>query len=295
MRLLNNTNFDFINLFSKSIPFSVLLIMIGIGSIIFKGGPKLGIDFTGGYELRISINNYDLSSVRSDIQNNGYGQAIIVPGKSTENSKRVLIITTKKELKVSDLERILIREDIDRESSRFIGPSIGNEMSKQAFQAILMAIFLILSYISLRFDKFYAVGSISALVHDIAITLGIFSLLNYEINLNIIAAFLTILGYSLNDTIVVFDRIRENINENVKGTMEQVANISLNQTLSRTVITSLTTLLVLLTLYLFGGDILEKFAFALLVGVMVGTYSSIFIASPVMLYLEKKYKNKKDK
>ena len=154
----------------------------------------------------------------------------------------------------------------------------------------MIAIFLILSYISLRFDKFYAVGSISALVHDIAITLGIFSLLNYEINLNIIAAFLTILGYSLNDTIVVFDRIRENINENVKGTMEQVANISLNQTLSRTVITSLTTLLVLLTLYLFGGDILEKFAFALLVGVMVGTYSSIFIASPFMLYLKSKIK-----
>lgn len=294
MRLLNNTKFDFTNSFSKSIPISVILIIIGIGSMVFKGGSKLGIDFTGGYELRISIDDYDLTSVRSDIVNNGYNQAIIVPGRSTESSKNILIITTKKELKVSDIETILTGKDIIKESSRFIGPSIGDEMRTQAFQAVLMAIFLILSYISLRFDRFYAIGSISALAHDIAITLGIFSLLNYEINLNIIAAFLAILGYSLNDTIVVFDRIRENVNENIKGTMDQVVNISLNQTLSRTVMTSLTTLLVLLTLYLFGGDILEKFAFALLVGVLVGTYSSIFVASPVMLYLEKKYKNKKD-
>tara|TARA_B100000945_G_C20335284_1_gene574529 strand:- start:179 stop:1066 length:888 start_codon:yes stop_codon:yes gene_type:complete len=294
MRLLSNTKFDFVGSFSKSIPISLVFILIGVGSLVFNGGPKLGIDFTGGYELRVNINEYNLSEVRLAIENNGYNQSVIVPGRSTESNRSVLIITTKKELKVTDLEKFLNRDDIVKESSRFIGPSIGNEMKTQAIQAVLMAIFLILSYISLRFDRFYAIGSISALVHDIAITLGIFSVLGYEINLNIIAAFLTILGYSLNDTIVVFDRIRENISENVKGSMDQVANISLNQTLSRTVITSLTTLLVLLTLYLFGGDILEKFAFALLIGVFVGTYSSIFVASPVMLFLEKKYKKIKD-
>ena len=160
---------------------------------------------------------------------------------------------------------------------------------------MIISLLLIGLYITIRFDLSYSIGSILALMHDLIITLGIFIIIDYEISIAIIAALLTIVGYSLNDTIVVFDRIRENISENVKGTMEQVANISLNQTLSRTVITSLTTLLVLLTLYLFGGDILEKFAFALLIGVMVGTYSSIFVASPVMLYLEKKYKNKKDK
>jgi len=290
MQLISNTNFNFIGLFSRTIPVSFIVILIGIVSLTINGGPKLGIDFSGGHELRINMTDYDLSIIRSKIISNGYNQSKIIRGQSTDNGRNVLIITTMKDLSIIKLSEILERDDIIKESSRFIGPSIGSEMRNQAIQAIIMAIFLILVYISFRFDRFYALGSISALIHDISITLGIFSILGYEINLNIIAAFLTILGYSLNDTIVVFDRIRENLNDNVKGTIDEVANISLNQTLSRTVITSFTTIVVLLTLYLFGGDILEKFAFALLVGVFVGTYSSVFVASPVMLYLEKKYK-----
>ena len=173
-----------------------------------------------------------------------------------------------------------------------VGPKIGKELQRDAYFAIALALIMILMYIAIRFDSYYALGSVVALIHDIIITLGIFSLLNFEINLSIIAAFLTIVGYSLNDTIVIFDRIRENVSKHLKKTLDEVVDISLNNTLSRTFITSLTTLLVLTILYLWGGEVINLFAFALIIGVGIGTYSSIFVASPVMLYFEKKAKNK---
>ncbi|MDP6133849.1 MAG: protein translocase subunit SecF, partial [Candidatus Marinimicrobia bacterium] len=169
-----------------------------------------------------------------------------------------------------------------------VGPKIGKELQSDALKAIGLALLLILIYITFRFDRYYALGSVMALIHDVLITLGVFSLLDYEINLSIIAAFLTIVGYSLNDTIVVFDRIRENIPKFMKKTLNDVVNISLNETLNRTVITSLTTMMVVVILFIWGGKVINLFAFALIVGIFIGTYSSLFVASPVMVYFEKR-------
>ena len=176
-----------------------------------------------------------------------------------------------------------------------VGPKIGKELQSDAILAIILALSMILIYIGFRFDFYYAIGSVMALIHDVLITLGIFSLLSFEINLSIIAAFLTIVGYSLNDTIVVFDRIRENIPKYMKKTLQEIINISLNHTLSRTIITSVTTLIVVIILFLKGGEVINLFAFALIVGIFIGTYSSIFVASPVMLYLEGQYKKNRKK
>ena len=169
-----------------------------------------------------------------------------------------------------------------------VGPRIGRELRSEALQAILYALLGILFYIWYRFDRFYALGSVAALVHDVIITIGIFSIFDFEIDLTTIAAFLTIVGYSLNDTIVVFDRIRENIGKYSRENLESVVNLSLNETLSRTFITSLTTLLVVFTLYFIGGEVIKLFALALIIGVFVGTYSSIYVASIVMIYFENK-------
>ena len=167
-----------------------------------------------------------------------------------------------------------------------VGPKIGKELRSSAIYAILMALVGILFYIWFRFDRFYALGSVAALIHDFLVTLGLFSILNFEIDLTIIAAFLTIVGYSLNDTIVVFDRIRENIGKYSRENLDSVVNLSLNETLNRTIITSMTTLIVVLTLFFVGGEVIKLFAFALIIGVLVGTYSSIYVASPVMIYFE---------
>ena len=169
-----------------------------------------------------------------------------------------------------------------------VGPKIGDELKGKALQAILFALLGILIYITLRFDRFYAMGAVAALAHDVLITLGIFSLLNLEIDLAIIAAFLTIVGYSLNDTIVVFDRIRENVKASRKSEFFSIVNRSINETLGRTIITSMTTFAVVSVLYLLGGEVIKNFSFAMMIGVIVGTYSSIYIASPLMTLMEAK-------
>ena len=164
-----------------------------------------------------------------------------------------------------------------------VGPKIGAELSSDAFMAIFSTLVLILIYISIRFEFKYAVGAIVALAHDILITLGIFSLLDFEVSLAVIAAFLTIVGYSLNDTIVIFDRVRENVKGLKNATLSSVINESINQSMSRTIITSLTTLFVVTVLFVVGGEVIHTFAFAMIVGVIIGTYSSIFVASPVVI------------
>jgi preprotein translocase SecF subunit len=174
-----------------------------------------------------------------------------------------------------------------------VGPKIGAELRKAALWAIIIALFFILLYISWRFEFIFAVGAIAALFHDVLITLGVFSVLRLEISLAIIAAFLTIVGYSLNDTIVVFDRIRENLKVLRRETYENIINTSINQSLSRTIVTSLTTLIVVSILYFFGGEVIHNFAFALIIGVLIGTYSSIFIASPILVEWEKRRELKK--
>ena len=166
-----------------------------------------------------------------------------------------------------------------------VGPKIGSEVSGKALMAIISALGLILVYISIRFEFRFAIGAIAALTHDVFITLGLFSLLGYEISLPIIAAFLTIVGYSLNDTIVIFDRIRENLKVLKRETYTKIINQSINESLSRTIVTSLTTFVVVMVLWLFGGEVIHNFALAMIIGVIVGTYSSIYVASPIVIYL----------
>ena len=186
----------------------------------------------------------------------------------------------------SSIHAILTRfsDTFTLERVETVGPKIGKELKKDALIAIGLALSMILIYIAFRFDSYYALGSVVALIHDVLITLGIFSLMSYEINLSIVAAILTIVGYSMNDTVVIFDRIRENLKKYSDISISNISNISTNETLSRTLITSVTTLLALFSIYFFGGEILKGFSFAMIIGVFVGTYSSIFVATPILNY-----------
>ena len=292
MRLLKNTNIKFMSFTKITAIFSTLCIIAGIISLFIKGGPLLSIDFTGGTIVQIRLTQFEnVTNIRDKLSNYGFANAEIIEFGSPEE----ILIKAQSIGSSSDISEKLnsaLGETFVLRRIESVGPKIGKELQRDAYFAIALALIMILMYIAIRFDSYYALGSVVALIHDIIITLGIFSLLNLEINLSIIAAFLTIVGYSLNDTIVIFDRIRENVSKHLKKTLDEVVDISLNNTLSRTFITSLTTLLVLTILYLWGGEVINLFAFALIIGVGIGTYSSIFVASPVMLYFEKKAKNK---
>ena len=279
---------------------SAVLILAGIGSMITKGGPKLSIDFKGGtlvavnYTEAMDINvvRSSLSSVMIDGQSFDFSQAEI---KHFGDESNIAVRLPSMENEPEKFSRNFVNkmaeafpESVPENRTEFIlsmekvGPKIGAELSGDAVMAIFSALALILFYISVRFEWKYAVGAIAALTHDVLVTLGIFSILDYEVSLAVIAAFLTIVGYSLNDTIVIFDRVRENIKTMKKVTLDEIINKSINQSLSRTIITSLTTFFVVLVLFLAGGEVIHTFAFAMIVGVLVGTYSSIFIASPIV-------------
>ena len=280
---------------------SGVLILAGIGSMITKGGPKLSIDFKGGtlvavnYTEAMDINvvRSSLSSVVIDGQSFDFSQAEI---KHFGDESNIAVRLPSMENEPEKFSRNFVNkmaeafpESVPENRTEFIlsmekvGPKIGAELSGDAVMAIFSALALILLYISVRFEWKYAVGAIAALTHDVLVTLGIFSILDYEVSLAVIAAFLTIVGYSLNDTIVIFDRVRENIKTMKKVTLDEIINKSINQSLSRTIVTSLTTFFVVLVLFLVGGEVIHTFAFAMIVGVLVGTYSSIFVASPIVL------------
>ena len=269
---------------------SIALIVAGIVSLVMKGGPLLSIDFTGGTIAQIKFDQaVDVAKLRNTLGEYGFTNAEIIKFGSEEE---VLIKTqfSGSSNEISEKLTTALGETFTLRRVESVGPKIGRELQQDALVAIGLALMMILIYIAFRFDAYYALGSVAAIIHDVLITLGVFSLLSYEINLSIIAAFLTIVGYSLNDTIVVFDRIRENIPKYMKKTLKEIVNLSLNETLSRTVITSLTTMMVVVILFIWGGEVINLFAFALIVGVFIGTYSSIFVASPVMLYFEKRSK-----
>jgi len=288
MRLLSKTNINFISKQKLTSLMSICLIIAGIISLFIKGGPLLSIDFTGGTVAQVKFAKpVELSSLRSTLSEFGFKGAEIVEFGSPEE---VLIKTqfTGSNSEISEKLTLALGKTFILRRVESVGPKIGKELQSDALKAIGLALLLILIYITFRFDRYYALGSVMALIHDVLITLSVFSLLDYEINLSIIAAFLTIVGYSLNDTIVVFDRIRENIPKFMKKTLHDVVNISLNETLNRTVITSLTTMMVVVILFIWGGKVINLFAFALIVGVFIGTYSSLFVASPVMVYFEKR-------
>ena len=288
MRMLSKTNINFISKQKLTGFLSIVLIIAGIASLIMKGGPLLSIDFTGGTVAQVKFEKpVELSQLRNTLSDYGFKGAEIV---EFGNPYEILIKTqfTGSSSKISEKLTLALGKKFILRRVESVGPKIGKELQSDALKAIGLALLLILIYITVRFDRYYALGSVMALIHDVLITLGVFSLLDYEINLSIIAAFLTIVGYSLNDTIVVFDRIRENIPKFMKKKLHDVVNISLNETLNRTVITSLTTMMVVVILFIWGGKVINLFAFALIVGIFIGTYSSLFVASPVMVYFEKR-------
>ena len=306
MQIIKNSKIDFINNSRFTILLSGALLLAGIFSLIINNGPKLSIDFKGGtlvavqYTKPININNLrsELKTVTINGQKFDFSTSEIKHfGNKSNVSIRIASMEDEPEnfsQNFIDFLRNIYPDSLPENKDEFIllldtlSPKIGSELSGKAIMAILYALTLILIYISFRFEFIFAIGAIAAIAHDVIITLGIFSILGYEISLPIVAAFLTIVGYSLNDTIVIFDRIRENMKTRKKDPVAVTVNKSINESLSRTIVTSLTTLMVVITLYIFGGEVIHYFSFALIIGVLVGTYSSIFVASLIVVYLQPK-------
>ncbi len=288
MQLLKGqSKIDFMRYRKVAIVFSALL-LIGALSSLFTRGLSFGIDFTGGTLIEVGYPQAaDLVQVRGALEASGFADAQV---QHFGSARDVLIrIGPQAEQSSAELSSSVLTSlqtdasDVEMRRVEFVGPQVGEELTEQGGLAMLYALIGILIYVGLRFEYRFAVGSVAALVHDVLITLGLFSLFQWEFDLTVLAALLAVIGYSLNDTIVVFDRIRENFRKVRKGTSVEIVNVSMNQTLSRTLMTSLTTLLVLLALFIFGGEVIHSFALALIIGVLVGTYSSIYVASTVAL------------
>ena len=304
MRIIKDTNIQFMSQYKLGAFLSGTVIILGIVSLIIAGGPLLSIDFKGGTLLAVHFEEpVDIDEFRSVMGN------VNIDGESFDFSKaEIKLFGSPQDISVriphidqepdnfaqriiSHLRNAFSSKVLESDfilSIEKVGPKIGAELSNKAVLAIVSALALILFYISIRFEFNFALGAIAALAHDVFVTLGIFSIMGYEISLPIIAAFLTIVGYSLNDTIVIFDRIRENTKSMKRLTYSEVIDKSINDSLSRTIVTSITTFIVVLILWLFGGEVINLFAFAMMVGVVVGTYSSIFIACPLVLRLHTK-------
>jgi len=286
---LSHSNFDFLGKRKLALGVSGVLLLASIVSLIISG-LKLGIDFTGGTLLEVGYEQaVDLNSVREVLREAEYGDSVV---QHFGSSKEILIrLPLREGLTTADLSNQVMDRLNAAENPgemlrvEFVGPQVGDELTEDGGLALLYSMFGILIYVAWRFEYKFALGSVAALAHDVILTLGIFSVLQLEFDLTVLAAVLAVIGYSLNDTIVVYDRIRENFRKIRKATPDHVVNVSLNQTLSRTLMTSLTTLLVLIALAMLGGEIIHNFSLALIAGVVVGTYSSIYIASPVVLGL----------
>ena len=285
LRSLNIPVIDFVGKWKFAMIFSAVLLVLSIASISFQG-LKFGIDFTGGTLIELGYEKTaDLEDIRLKLSEGDFkGTNVQYFGSDTE----VLIQLEPQEVSSAKLSSSIIRmlgDGIDVRRVEFVGPKVGEELTNDGGLAMLYALIGILIYVAFRFEYRFALGSIAALVHDVIITLGIFSILQIEFDLTVLAAILAVIGYSLNDTIVVFDRIRENFLSTRQVEAEPIINEALNQTLSRTLMTSLTTLLVLLALFYLGGEVIHSFAGALLIGVIIGTYSSIYVASSMILAL----------
>ncbi len=291
---------NFMGLRKASTVFSALLILVSIGSFIVNG-MHFGLDFTGGTQIQVSYTQApDLEEIRSVISDAGYSNFEVVNFR-TDQDVQIRIQETGEtqegavQGQQGDASRVAdevvallqanARGEVERLGSGFIGSQVGEELREQGGLGMLVALIMIMIYIALRFQFKFSVGAVAALAHDVTITLGFFSLLQIDFDLTVLAALLAVIGYSLNDTIVVSDRIRENFRMLRKSDTVELINISITQTFSRTIITSLTTLLVLLALFIFGGEMIKGFAIALIVGVVIGTYSSIYVAANVLLYM----------
>ena len=273
---------------------SIILIIISLGFLVFKG-LNYGVDFKGGTLIEVRSNNpdTDISRIRATFKNMNLGD-VSVKNFGKEND---FIIKIEKKLNndpnfINNIKQNVTKNALDLDFRRVesVGPKVSSELLKAGVIAICLSLAAMLIYIWIRFEWQFSLGAILALFHDVILTLGIFSLFSLEINLSIVAAVLTIVGYSMNDTVVIFDRVRENLKKHLDIKIFELSNLSINETLSRTIITSLTTLLALFSIFFFGGEILRGFAFAMILGVVLGTYSSIFIANPVLVYLRVSYK-----
>lgn len=269
---------------------SIVLVTLSVFFLLFKG-LNYGVDFKGGtlIELRVQDQTINVSTIRQSFKNMNLGDVNV---KKFGNKTDFLIKFEKKDEKninfINDIKNKLVLDIGNSFSFRRVenvGPKVSSELLKSGVIAILMSLSAMMIYIWLRFEWQFSLGAIFALIHDVVITLGFFSILNLEVNLSIVAAVLTIVGYSMNDTVVIFDRVRENLKKYSSKKINEITNLSINETLSRTIITSLTTLLALVSIFIFGGEILKGFSFAMILGVIFGTYSSIYIANPILEYL----------
>ena len=294
-------NIKFTDYYKKFNFLSLILILASLFVLFFKG-LNFGVDFKGGtlIELRVDKENIKISDIRNSLLKMELGDVTVKKfGKDSDylikieqsNSKADFIESINKKLN-SD-----VNSNVNFRRVENVGPKVSNELLKAGLLAISLSLAAMLFYIWIRFEWQFSLGAIIALIHDVIITLGIFSFLSYEINLSIVAAVLTIVGYSMNDTVVIFDRVRENLKKYSQLKIADTSNISTNETLSRTLITSITTLLALFSIFIFGGAILKGFSFAMIIGVIVGTYSSIFVATPILNYTKVSHKTivKEDK
>ncbi|HMB16857.1 MAG TPA: protein translocase subunit SecF [Pelovirga sp.] len=288
-------NIDFIGKRKLALIISLVLILAGFASLVRHGGPHYGIDFAGGTLVQVQFQSQtNATEINTALASVDLGVPIVQRFGEDTNEFLIRVERSTGELQgismqiTETLEQSYGAGQVDVRRVEMVGPQVGKDLRNKGMWAIFYAMLGILAYISWRFEFRFAVGAIIALVHDVVITLGMFSLFGKEIDLPIIAAFLAIIGYSLNDTIIVYDRIRENLGKHNKESFTFILNRSINETLSRTIITSGTTLLVVLSLFVLGGGVIHNFAFAMLVGVLVGTYSSIFVASPLLLLWQKK-------
>lgn len=291
MQIFKKTpSFDFMAKRQIALAFSILLIIASISSLAMKG-LNFGLDFTGGTLIEVAYpQSADLNKIRNRLSNNGFGDAVV---QNFGSSKDVLVRLAPREntssqslgdkilssLKEDDAEVIMRRQE-------FVGPQVGDELREDGGLAMLIALAFILIYVMARFEYRFALGSIAALIHDVIIVMGVFSFFQFDFDLTVLAAVLAVIGYSLNDTIVVFDRIRENFRLMRKKEPGEIVNASLNQTLSRTMMTSVTTLIVVLAMFFLGGELIHAFAIALIIGILVGTYSSIYVASSMVITLK---------
>ena len=282
--------YNFMGVRKLALAFSLILMVVSIGSLAVNG-LKFGLDFTGGSLVEIGYEQpADLEQVRSSLQTAGFNDVTV----QTFGSPRDVLIRLQADHDPKLGDKVLEALEADSGQSlelrrnEFVGSQVGEELREQGGLGMLLALFMIMIYLAFRFQFKFSIGAVVALIHDVIVVLGFFSLLQVEFDLTVLAAVLAVIGYSLNDTIVVYDRIRENFRIMRKGDEEEVMNASLSQTLSRTLMTSVTTLLVLVALFYFGGEMIHGFAMALLVGVLIGTYASIYGAANALLMMNVK-------
>jgi preprotein translocase subunit SecF len=293
MQLLKDLNIDFMGKRRTAVMLSVAALLICIASMVFRGF-NLGLDFTGGTLIEVGYQQpAELSDVRAALDEAGFGGATVQHfGTLRDVMIRIAPESGEKEQTSAELSDRVFRAlseaaggAVELRRVEFVGPQVGEELREDGGLAVLFSLIGILIYVALRFEWRFSVGAVVAIIHDVIFTVGIFSLFQIEFDLPVLAAVLAVIGYSLNDTIVIYDRIRENFRKMRKGTVIEIINRSINQTMSRTIITSGTTLLVLLALYLFGGEVISGFSLALIVGVIVGTYSTIYVATAAVVML----------